>query len=177
MVRVSLPKIDKKQKKELEILHTGQRKGGTYFFRFYPLIRDYVSLISTSIIFILFSQFLELLHPRSSKWSHTYAMRPAFVNFRKEHTVFGFLFLVHMTVFAYFLQLYIPFSSMSWLEPTSFYYFMKWNHTSCNQLSGALGWNMRILQQECRLENKDVSRERKQEGNLPAQPTHPPTRG
>ena len=67
MVRVSLPKIDKKQKKELEILHTGQRKGGTYVFRFYPLIRDYVSLISTSIIFILFSQFLELLHPRSSK--------------------------------------------------------------------------------------------------------------
>ena len=99
-------------------------------------------------------------------------MRPAFVNFRKEHTVFGFLFLVHMTVFAYFLQLYIPFSSMSWLEPTSF----DDTHTSCNQLSGAIGWNMRILQQECRLENKDVSRERKQEGNLPAQPTHPPTR-
>ena len=67
MVRVSLPKIDKKQKKELEILHTGQRKGGTYFFRFYPFIRDYVSLISTSIIFISFSQFLELLHPSSSK--------------------------------------------------------------------------------------------------------------
>ena len=99
---------EKREKKELEILHTGQRKGGAYFFRFYPLIRDYVSLISTSIIFILFSQFLELLHPRSSKWSHAYAMRPAFVNFRKEHTVFGFLFLVHMTVFAYFLQLYIP---------------------------------------------------------------------
>ena len=99
MVRVC-HKNRQEKKRGLEILHTGQRKGGTYFFRFYPLIRDYVSLISTSVIFILLSQFLELLHPRSSKWSRTYAMRPAFVNFRKEcllifyNYTFHFLLLV-----------------------------------------------------------------------------------
>ena len=95
MVRVSLPKIDKK-KKELEILHTGQRKGGAYFFRFYPSIRDYVSLIiiSTSIILILFSQFLELLHPRSSKWSPRMPCDQLSWTFERNILFLDFLFLV-----------------------------------------------------------------------------------
>ena len=74
----------------------------------------------------------------------TYAMRPAFVNFRKEHTVFGF----------FIFSSYDSVCLFSTTIHSIFFYELVGNKydemklKSCNQLSGAHGWNMRILQQE-----------------------------
>ena len=72
-------------------------------------------------------------------------------------------------VFAYFLQLYIPFSSVGWKQTTksqvasvtSFRVLLGGTRVYCNK---NVGWKA----------SKDVSRERKQEGNLPRCSTHPP---